>query len=75
MDNYLVLTTTTEQPLANRACEALEDAGIPLMLEHIHVKSGNKRAPGYRLLVPSSFSQRAQKLILKASALHFCEAN
>jgi hypothetical protein len=63
MDQYLVLTTTTEQPLATRACDALEDAGIPLLLEHIEMSSGKHKASGYRLLVPSRFSQRARRLV------------
>jgi hypothetical protein len=63
MDQYLVLTTTTEQPLATKACDALEDAGIPLLLEHIEMANGRERSSGYRLLVPSRFSQRARRLV------------
>ena len=62
MDRYVVLTTTTEQNLAKKTCEALEDAGIPVMLEHREIVDGADRASGYRLLVPFQFRQRAQLL-------------
>ena len=70
MDRFLVLTTTTDQPLANKACEALEDAGIPVMLEHIEILSGKTRASGYRLLVPSQFTHTAMKVIDATSVAH-----
>ena len=71
MDKFLVLTTTTEQRLANRACELLEDSGIPVMLEHIEIMDGNTRAHGYRLLVPAQFSQTALRLVDVASQAYY----
>ncbi|MBX7143872.1 MAG: DUF2007 domain-containing protein [Oligoflexia bacterium] len=70
MDQYLVLTTTTDQPLANSACALLEEAGIPLMLEHVELSRGARRACGYRLLVPQRYSHKAQRLVFKASSAH-----
>lgn len=75
MEKFLVLTTTTEQILATRTCELLEDSGIPVMLEHIEILDGNTRAHGYRLLVPSQYSQTALRLVDVASnAYYFAES-
>lgn len=63
MDHYVLLTRISEQPLANRACASLEDAGIPVMLEHVEVKSGSTRASNFRLFVPGQHVQAAQKLV------------
>ncbi|MBN8549407.1 MAG: hypothetical protein J0M12_08845 [Deltaproteobacteria bacterium] len=62
-DHYILLTRISEQPLANKACAALENAGIPVMLEHVEVKSGATRASSYRLFVPSQFTQSAQRVV------------
>lgn len=62
-DHYILLTRISEQPLANKACAALENAGIPVMLEHVEVKSGATRASSYRLFVPSQFTQTAQRVV------------
>ena len=62
MDRYVVLTTIFEQVLANKTCEALEDAGIPVMLEHREVVNDGERASNYRVLVPSQFTQTAMRL-------------
>lgn len=62
MDRYVVLTTIFEQVLANKTCEALEDAGIPVMLEHREVVSDDGRASNYRVLVPSQYTQTAMRL-------------
>ena len=69
MEQFLVVTTTTEQNLADRACAALEEAGIPVMIEHIEIVDGKQRASGYRLLVPSQFTQTAMKVVNASSAL------
>lgn len=75
MEKFLVLTTTTEQNLAARACDMLENSGIPVMLEHIEILDGNTRAHGYRLLVPSQYSQSAMRIVDAASqAYYFGEA-
>jgi hypothetical protein len=56
------LFTTTEARIADASCEALEDAGIPVMIEHVDVLEEGERAPGFRLLVPSEHSQEALRL-------------
>lgn len=70
MEQFVVVITTTDQPLADRACAALEDAGIPVMLEHVEIHENNFRASGYRLMVPSQFVQSAQRLT-RAAAFAF----
>lgn len=67
MDHYVLLTRITEQPLANRACAMLEDAGIPVMLEHVEVTTGETRASSYRVFVPSQHTQSAQRLVWSLS--------
>lgn len=62
MERFVVLTSTSEQTLANRTCELLEDRGIPVMLEHREILNGSERASSYRLLVPIEFVQTAKKL-------------
>ena len=72
---YVVLTATSEQGLANKTCEALEDAGIPVMLEHREIKSDGNRASGYRVLVPMQYTHTAQKLASAASSAFFLKAS
>lgn len=74
MDRFLVLTTTTEQPLANKTCAVLEDAGIPVMLEHVEITHGETRASGYKLLVPSQFTQTAMRLVDATSSAYYSRA-
>ena len=62
MDKFILLTTTTERTIANRACAALEDAGIPVMIEHEETSANAEDASGFRVLVPSQFTQAALKL-------------
>ena len=71
MDDYVLVSRITEQPLANRACAALEDAGIPVMMEHVEIKNGPTRASSFRLLVPSQFTQTAQKVVNNASTVYY----
>ena len=71
MERFLVLTTTTEQPLANRTCAVLEDAGIPVMIEHVEITDGGSRALGFRLMVPSQFTQTAMRLIAATSTAYY----
>ncbi|RMG44050.1 MAG: hypothetical protein D6719_02715 [Candidatus Dadabacteria bacterium] len=63
MEKYLVLTTTTERSLANRACTTLEQAGIPVLVEHVEISESGLRATGYRVLVPAQFTQTAMRLV------------
>ena len=70
MDRYQVLTTTTKQPFVNRASEALERAGIPLMVEHVEVNEDGGSAIGFRVLVPDQYTQSAMRLIDAANEVY-----
>jgi hypothetical protein len=63
LEAYLILFTTTEQTLADRTCAVLEDAQIPVMLEHVELIDSGGRTSGFRVLVPSGMSQAAMKLV------------
>ena len=67
MDRFVVLITTTDQPLAERYCAALEEADIPVMLEHVEIHDGTLRASGYRLMVPAQFSTAAHRIADRAT--------
>jgi hypothetical protein len=62
MERFLEVTVLTDRTTANRCCEALEDALIPLMLEHVAANENRRGTNGYRLLVPSQFTQRARRI-------------
>jgi hypothetical protein len=70
MEKFLVLRTLTDQTVANNACAALEDTGIPVMLEHVVIETGDGGASGYRILVPSQFTQSAMGLIDRVVTQH-----
>jgi len=70
MEGYVVVSTTAEHRLADKTCQALEDAGIPVVLEHREVVLGARRAQNYRVLVPSEHSQMALKLVGYSSGTH-----
>lgn len=63
MERFLEVTTTTRQIVANETCEALENAGIPVVLEHVNVVDGGEHTTGYRLFVPSQHSQAAIQIV------------
>ena len=57
--SYVVVTTFGEARAANGACAALEAIGIPVMIEHVHVREAKLHGIAYRVLVPVHFSQTA----------------
>ena len=75
MDKFIVLAVTKERVTANRACAALEDAGIPVMIEHEAVSSENVDEGGFKVLVPTQFTQAAMKLTSAHSALFMTSSN
>lgn len=62
-DRFLCIKVITDQSIADKACNALEEAGIPVILEHLEVGDGDVRALGYRLLTPSTCVQHALKIV------------
>ena len=71
MERFMVLTTTTEQPFVTRATELLEEAGIPVMIEHVEIMDSKNRALGYRVLVPRQYTQYAMQLVDAASFAYY----
>ena len=69
-EQYLVLSTTVDQRVVNKACAVLEEHEIPVMIEHIQLKQGREQANGYRILVPSHLTQKAMKLYTDSSKLN-----
>ncbi len=63
MEQFLVIQTVTDQNLANLSCGALEEAAIPVMLEHVTISEGEQSASGFRILVPSHHTQTALGLL------------
>jgi hypothetical protein len=75
-DRFLVLTTTFEQGLADRTCAVLEDAGIPVILEHVQIADRTPeniayKASGYRVLVPAPHTQTAMRLVTATSTAYY----
>jgi hypothetical protein len=75
-DRFLVLTTTFEQALADRTCAALEDAGIPVILEHVQISDRDLddnpyTASGFRVLVPAPHTQTAMRLVTATSSAYY----
>ncbi|MCB0332136.1 MAG: hypothetical protein KDD55_01485 [Bdellovibrionales bacterium] len=68
MEQFLVIQTVTDQHVANLSCGLLEDASIPVMLEHVTISEGTECASGYRILVPSDHIQTALGLLGRISA-------
>jgi hypothetical protein len=63
MERYLEIISLLEGATAERSCELLEQAGIPVIRRHIEILSGNESLPGYAILVPSQYSNEAQSVI------------
>jgi hypothetical protein len=63
MDQFLIIATLNHHMIANRTCAALEDAGIPVMLEHVEIEEDGISSTGYRVLVPSQHSSAATRLV------------
>lgn len=72
-DRFLVLTTTVEQALADKTCAVLEDAGIPVILEHVKIsdRDASFKASGYRVLVPAPMTQTALRLVSATSSAYY----
>lgn len=70
MEQFLVLTTITEGALANTICAALEDANIPVMLEHIALRDEGTGTAGFRIMVPSHFRESAMRIVDLNFTLH-----
>jgi|GEM_PF-4336308 len=62
-ERFLIIKTTTDQEFAHRACETLENAKIPVLLQHITIDELEVPVSAFRLLVPATKTQTAQKIL------------
>jgi len=57
MDKYVVLTTYGDHMITNQLCNALETAGVPVLVEHLLIEEGKLQGTGFRVLIPSHLIQ------------------
>lgn len=69
LDRYILVSTSSLQASVIRATNALEDAGIPVMVQHVFVDAEDSSQ--FRVMVPDRFSNRANELI--APHLHLAD--
>ena len=62
-NQFLVLTTVSDRLLADQMCSVLEDADIPVLLEHVELFEGEEVAFGIRVMVPAPHAQRALGMV------------
>ncbi len=70
MDRYLEIISLEEGATAERSCELLEQAGIPVIRKHIEIMNGNECLPGYAILVPCQYCNEAQSVIGISAAIN-----
>jgi hypothetical protein len=63
MERYVVISTFNDQRTTNTVCAGLESRGIPVMIEHVHVRGGSLLGVAFRVLVPLESSQAALKIL------------
>ena len=63
MDRYLEVVTTEDSTSADKSCETLEQAGIPVLIQHVEITTEGTSRPGFTLLVPSQHCNQAQRLV------------
>lgn len=62
-DKFLVITTISDKLQINQVCNLLEEAEIPMMLEHVEIVRGPIAANAVRVLVPAQNTNLALRLI------------
>jgi len=62
-ERFLIIKTTTDQEFAQRACQALEGAEIPVLLQHVTIDELEVPVSAFRILVPSTKTQNALKVL------------
>lgn len=61
-DRYIIVTTSSQQSSVIRATDALEDAGIPVMVQHVSTQASDV-SHHFRVMVPDRFSRRASQVV------------
>lgn len=67
-DRYIILSTSSNQPAVIKATNALEDAGIPVMVQHLFQQPSDDSQ--YQLMVPDRYSTRASTVIAPHLTVH-----
>ena len=62
-ERYVSITVFSDPVAADQACSVLEEAGMPVLIQHLEVQDGNIRASGYRVLAPANCVQTAMRLL------------
>ena len=63
MDKYVVLTTYGDHMVTNHLCNALESAGVPVLVEHLLIDEGTMQGSGFRILIPSHLIQTGYSIL------------
>ncbi len=62
-ERYVSITVFSDPVAADQACSVLEEAGLPVLIQHLEVEGGELKASGYRVLAPANYAQTAMKLL------------
>ncbi len=63
MEQFAVLTTVTDFGLMDRISNSLEQAEIPVLLEHVEIIDGEDKARGIRIMVPTTLTVKAKECL------------
>ena len=62
-ERYVSITVISDPVAADQACSILEEAGMPVLIQHLEVEEDGMRASCYRVMAPLSCAQTAMKLL------------
>lgn len=62
IESFVIVTTLAEQEIADKISGALEDIGIPIILEHVAGSESNLGQRGFRILTQSRYSENAMRI-------------
>ena len=63
MDKLMLITTMVEESEVDKTSSMLKNRGIPVTVQTINILDEYKKTSGYRLLVPSQFTEEAMNLV------------
>lgn len=72
IETFVALASINSQDLANRISAALEESGIPIVLEHIALKddSSKQLENGFRLSTQEQFFESAMRIVNNHLTVH-----
>ena len=62
-ERFVSIKVLSDSASADRTCSILEEAGIPVLIQHLEIEEGTLKASGYRVLAPAHCAQTAMKLL------------